>query len=355
MNQIPKNYRKRADECYKERNNGEDCSCEISNTIRLNPWCHLCKKLEGAKRAKKRTKTLKLSLKEEKLQSKEIETPKYEIERFKFPIDLIEFPLKRSTNLKKIKGKSKLELFLSGYYGDYHVDMPRRMKLMDLRTLLATLYFVDCNKNKIFEEKFTNYFHLLKVPDTPFYRKSITEGYKFLLHLLFYTPYIYDLENKQRNIKFNLTDKGEVDWENLPKFSMWHLLDSVHYEDKKRQSSIKVIVGTAFYERIFKSDFFTLVDIKKILPLKDIALNLYLLIERQDPKYIKNYTINFKNLKDHIGITTKHITRAREIFEKAWSDIKDRKLLEGYRYKIFISKKNGEEYIKFVKQRSLRH
>lgn len=361
MNRISEIFKKRANECYKENNNGKDCMVESSNTIKLHPWCDQCKKIRKFTpkfiNKKDGSDTLKLPLKEEKLQSKEIETPNYSIKKFKFPIDLIEFPIKNSNKFikRQYEGASDIELYLKGNYGKYLIKSPREYRLMDIRTLLTTLYFADYHKNCSYEEKFTRWLDLLELKSSGFYRKSIIEGLDYLKNTTFYTPYIYDLENKQRSFSFNLTDKGEIDYLNLPSFSVWSILDSYHHKvESKRKASIKIRIGKEFYERIYKDNYFTLIDIKKILPLKDIALNLYLLIKRQDPRYIKNYTVDFKTLKAQIGITDKHITNARKTFEKAWSDIKDRELLKGYRHKIFISKKNGGEYIKFVKQRGLR-
>ncbi|MBA7492297.1 hypothetical protein ES702_02846 [subsurface metagenome] len=352
---------KRAENCYKKCKG----DCLVSGTIRLHSYCDYCIKVKSQTLQlpfkKEKSDTLKSSLKEdikEKAQSKEIEIPKYKLKNSKFPIDLIEFPIKNSTKLeinKDKEGKDTIELYLSGYYGEYHIESSRNIKLMDYRTLLATLYFADYHKNKTFEEKFINWLDLLEVEDTGFYRKAILEGLKYLKKIILYTPYIYDLENKQRDFSFNLTDKGEIDWKNLPSFSVWGIIDQYHHltEKGKRKTKLKIMLG-GFYERMIKDNYFTLINVKKLLPLKDIALTLYLCVKRQDPKYISNYTMDFELLKAHIGITDKHITNARKTFEKAWNDIKDRELLKGYRHRIFISKKNNREYIKFVKQRSLK-
>ncbi len=115
------------------------------------------------------------------------------MKRFKFPIDLIELPIKYSNDLKVLKGKEKLlEFYLEGRYGPYYIDTPRKYKLMDIRTLLATLYFTDYYKDISFEEKFTDWLNLLEVSDTGFYRKSILKGLNFLkilhfTHLAFMT------------------------------------------------------------------------------------------------------------------------------------------------------------------------
>jgi len=276
------------------------------------------------------------------------------IKKFKFPIDLIEFPIKYSKEAitkKDDEGKSTLEVYLKGRYGPYHIETPRKYKLMDIRTLLANLYFTDYHKERIYTERFTNWLDLLEVEDTGFYRKAILNGLDYLERTIFYTPYIYDTEKQLRNSSFNFTDKGEIDWKNLPSFSVWRILDSYHHlsEEKKRKSEIKVILGTDFYERIFKDKYFSLIDFKKVIPLKDISLNLYLFVHRQDPKYIEKFPVIFEDLKAHIGITTKNITRARQIFEKAWQDIKDARLLLNYKYEL----KEKENLIWFYIKKSL--
>ena len=326
---------KKANDCYK-REKG-DCLVSGSGTLRLFSYCDYCQKLE--------------------LQSKEIKIPKYKIKKFKFPIDLIDYPLKKTKKIKIIneKGKNTLELFLSGYYGEYHIEAPRKFKLMDYRTLLATLYFIDYHKNKTFKNKFIDWLDLLEVEDTKFYRKSIIMGIDFLLDLKFYTPYIYDLQLKRRSSSFNLTEKGEIDYSNLPSFSVFRLINSYHHirEKSKRKSKIKVELNDIFYKRIFLNKYYTLIDFKKILPLKDIALNLYFFIKKQDPKNISNYTIDFKNLKTHIGITDTNITNAKKTFEKAWNDIKNTGILKGYQHRFFISKKDSKRKIKFSKPKDL--
>ncbi|MBA7493089.1 hypothetical protein ES702_03644 [subsurface metagenome] len=260
------------------------------------------------------------------------------IKKFKFPIDLIEFPIKYSEDAvtkKDDEGKRTLEVYLKGKYGPYHIETPRKYKLMDIRTLLATLYFTDYHKERIYTERFTNWLNLLEVEDTGFYRKSIIEGLDYLKKTTFYTPCLYDTEKQTRDY-FNLKEDRKIDWKNLPSFSVWSILDSYHHlsEERKRKSEIKLYVGDSFYERIFKDRFFSLINFKKVLPLRDIALNLYLFVKRQDPKNIGNFPNNFKLFKEHIGITTKNITWARQIFEKAWQDIQDEGLLSDYEYKI---------------------
>lgn len=61
-------------------------------------------------------------------------TKNKELKRFKFPIDLIEFPVKYSEGAitkKDDKGKNKLELYSKGRYSSYHIETPRKYKLMD--------------------------------------------------------------------------------------------------------------------------------------------------------------------------------------------------------------------------------
>lgn len=281
-------------------------------------------------------------------------TNKKILKRFKFPIDLIEFPIKYSKEVKIKKDDKEdktLEVYLEGRYGPYHIETPRKYKLMDIRTFLATLYFADFNKERIFKEKFINWLDLLEVPDTGFYRKSIIEGLDYLMKTIFYTPYIYDTEKQLRDFTPKLNDKGEIDWKNLPSFSVWGILDSYHHlrEEKKRKSEIKVIIGTDFYERIFKDKYFTLIDFKKVLPLRDVALNLYLFVRRQDPKYIENFPNDFELLKAHIGITDTKKIRAKETFDKAWDGIKKQELLENYCYELSEDKK----YIWFYIQKKI--
>jgi len=276
--QISENFRteselrsirkKRANDCYKEYKG--DCIVESSNTIRLHPeFCNYCKKLKS--------KISQLPFKKERSEivlkeflSKEIKTPKYEIQKFKFPIDLIDYPIKKTKDFKIInkKGKSTLELFLSGYYGEYLIKTFREFKIMDYRILLAVLYFADYHKDKTFNNKFIDWLDLLEVADIPFYRKSITMGMDFLSDLKFYTPYIYDSQLKRRSSSFSLTEKGEIDFSNLPSFSVFHLIDSYHHirQKDKRKSKIKVKLSDIFYKRIFLDKYYTLIDFKKILP-----------------------------------------------------------------------------------------
>ncbi|MBA7615977.1 hypothetical protein ES703_23267 [subsurface metagenome] len=377
VRRLKKNYKKGAsmnsETLFKEAYkcfNSKNGDCPISyNDPNLFDRCFFClehiqgikppkniKESDPPKNIKSKKKGSEIILK--KSPGKELEIPKYEIQKFKFPIDLIEFsPLKKTKDFKIIteKDKSTLELFLSGYYGKYLVKTFRKFKIMDYRTLLAVLYFTDYYKNKAFKNKVIEWLDLLEVEDTGFYRKSIAMGMDFLVDLKFYTPYIYDSQLKQRNSSFNLTEKGEIDFSNLPSFSVFHLIDSYHHikQKDKRKSKIKVNLSDIFYKRVFLDKYYTLINFKKILPLRDIALNLYLLIKRQDPKDISDYTIDFERVKAHIGITDKHITNARKTFEKAWNDIKGRGLLKGYQYRIFISKKDSKEKIKFSRQRDL--
>lgn len=288
-------------------------------------------------------------------QRKEIEIPKYKLKKSKFPIDLIDFPIKKTKDFIKTvdeEGKDTLELYLKGRYGKYHIVTPRQYKLMDIRTLLATLYFSDYYKDHIFTEKFTNWLDLMELKSTGFYRKSIIEGLEYLSDTKFYTPYLYDTENKIRD-HFSLKENGEIDWNNLPSYSKWHILSDYSVIKKRKKYSIEVILGDTFYKRLSLSKYYTLIDFKKVLPLKDITLNLYLFIKRQDPKSISNYKIDFELLKAHVGITTKNVTWARKTFEKAWKDIKERDLLKGYRHRIFTSKKDNKKYIIFKKLESL--
>jgi len=53
----------------------------------------------------------------------------------------------------------------------------------------------------------------------------------------------------------------------------------------------------------------------------------------------------FELLRDHIGITDKNITQARETFDNAFKDLKDRGLIKEYDYKIELL--DDEEYTQF--------
>jgi len=56
---------------------------------------------------------------------------------FKFPRDLIEFPIKYNKEVitkKDDKGNKTLEMYLERRYGPYHIETPRKYKLMDIRT-----------------------------------------------------------------------------------------------------------------------------------------------------------------------------------------------------------------------------
>lgn len=73
-----------------------------------------------------------------------------------------------------------------------------------------------------------------------------------------------------------------------------------------------------FYDRIFKNKYFTLINFKKLLPLREIALNLYLFAKRQDPQYIQaNYDfIEGKiNISEHKAITKKHIEEIKAFYD----------------------------------------
>lgn len=316
---------KKANDCYKKCKG----DCLVVGTLRLYSYCNYCKKL--------------------KLQNKEIKIPEYRIQKFKFPIDFTDFPFASKGSIIK-KNKDTLNLYLKGYYGDYVIETFRNSKLMDYRVFLIILYLADYHNNANFKEKFIEFLALLKRPDTLFYRKSILEGLDYLKKTTFYTPYIYDLKLKQRSKAFSLTNKGEIDYKNLPSFSVWSILNSYHHtkEKGKRKSKIEVRINEQYFGRIVKGRYYKLIELKKILPLKDIALKLYFFIIKYDPKNISNYPIDFNLFKIHIGIYDQNITNAKKTFKKAWISIKRAGLLKGYQHRFFTSKK-GKEKIKFKK------
>lgn len=282
-----------------------------------------------------------------------IEIPKYEIKEFKFPIDLVEFPLVNGRNLKEVIYEEKVYIIqdltsvIGGGKYHYKTRTPRPYTLMDFRTLLATFYFADYYQSRWITSKFTDWLELLEVSKKGgYYRKAIIEGLDYLKHTTFYTHYLWDTKKKTREA---YKDKD------LPPTSVFSPINEYHYfKDIKRQYKLKVEVGKSYYDRIYKESYFTYVNIKKLLPLSSIAMKLLIFLKRHKEDTLFIYPFIFELLRFNLGIKTKNITEARKTLEKAWSDIKKQGLLKGYSYKIWTSKKDNIEYIKFKFKESLK-
>jgi len=188
--QIPENFRteselrslrkKRANKCFKEyESEGDDCIA--SSTIRLHSYCNQCRKLKS--------KISQLPFKKERSdiilkesQSKELEISKIKIikKSFRFPINIAEFPLKKGKSLEKTS-KYKVEQ-PGSIYGEYVILSPRQYKPMDLKVFLASLYFTNQYKNRVFENKFIEWIDLLDIIDSGYYRREIIGGLIYLTH-----------------------------------------------------------------------------------------------------------------------------------------------------------------------------
>jgi len=328
-----KTYQMRANECFKE-NNG-DCIVEASNTIRLHPeFCNYCEKLKS--------KISQLPFKKERsdinLKSKEIEIPNGTIKKFKYPYLLASYPFLKDKNkfLTKYKGEETLLNQVFSMYGDYKIFSYRDPKLMDIKVSLADIYLSDYFKSIRYEISIKEFLDLLKLESTGYYRSEILKSQHYLKNTTFITPII----------NFKTGEKSGI--------HEWSILAEFKFQDKeKRKYYFEILLGDSFYKGIYENKY-TLLELEKVLDLSKIALNLYLFLIIQSPYKLSKYPKDFEELKIAIGITDTNLVRAKKTIEKAWNDIKDRGLLKGYRHsKIFISKKDNREKIKFSKQREL--
>lgn len=353
MNRTPEIFKKRANECYKEHNNGRDCMVESSNTIRRHPWCDQCEKLKKIKppgnlkaksiNKKKRSEViLKEPLKKEISLSKELEIPDQTIKKFKYPYLLASYPFFKDTSkfyklLVKhtIDEEESLENIAYGMYGEYKIISYRNPKLMDIKVLLVNIYLSDYFKSRRYEVSIKEFLEYLKLESTGYYRNEILKSQHYLKNTTFITPII----------DFNTGKKyGIHEWSILAEFKF--------HDEKKRKYHFEILLGDSFYKNIQKD--YTLIELGKVLSLSYIALNLFLFLTTQSPSKLYKYPKDFENLKISVGITTKNITRSKQIFEKAWKNIKSKGLLKGYRKsELFISKKDNREKIRFSKQRGL--
>lgn len=338
----------KAKNCYNGPGNKGSCSGSYDNNDKVCAYCleYLCKRPNPNKKGRP-DMDLKdiLDQVDKDTSNSEIEIPKNK-EVFKFPIDLVEFPLVNGRNPKEFLYEGKVfimqDLTSAIGKGKYHyiTRTPRPYTLMDFRTLLATLYFADDYKSRWIENKFILWLDLLEVSKKGrYYWDKTIQGLDYLKHTTFYTHYLWDTKKKTRNAH---NDKD------LTPTSVFSPINEYHYfKDIKRQYRLKVEVGKTFYDRIYKDKYFTYVNIKNLLPLSNIAMQLLIWVNRHDQDNLFKYPFIFELLKFNIGITDKNITQARKTFERAWKDLKDKNLLEGYSYKIRTSKKDNMEYIKF--------
>lgn len=346
--------RKDALKCYNGYGNKGNCSGSYDNDDKVCAYCleHL-RRITNPNKKGRSDINLKdiLDKVDKETSNNEIKKSKTKIKTFRFPVSLIEFPLsKQYKNSTEVKYRNKIYIVedLKSLYGSYQIRTVRQYKPIDTKTLLATLYFTyqfenkNQFENKTFENKFIDWLDLLEVSDTGFYRRELLEGLDFLVNT---TLYHFHAWNYKKGVREALK-KGDK----LPSFSMFHILDEVHYltEKDKRKSKLKVKVGETFYNKI--QERYTYIEIEKVLPLSDIALNLYVFLKKQyDKSTFVKIPYVFKLLKEHIGITDKNITYSKRTFEKAFKDLKDRGLIKEYDYKIELLDGTDSISFKFVK------
>jgi len=274
---------------------------------------------------------------------------------FKFPIDLMEFPLnKKDKNSTEVEYRNKIYIVkdLKSLYGGYGIRTIREHKPMDTKTLLATLYFThyfdkkNQFENKTFENKFTEWLEVLEIPkkSTGYYRKAIIEGLDYLANTTIYSYHAWNYSTREREA----FKKGE----DLPAFSVFHIINEFHHlKDKgKRKSKLRVEIGDTFYSKI--QERYTYLELDKVLPLSDIALNLYMFIKKQyEPTTFVKIPYPFELFREDIGITDKNKTYARRTFDNAFKELKDKGLANEYDYD--IEEFNGTDSISFTFVKSL--
>jgi len=278
----------------------------------------------------------------------EIKKSRTKIKTFKFPIDLMEVHLnKKDKNPTEVKYRNKIYIVkdLKSLYGGYGIRTIREHKPMDTKTLLATLYFTHYfdNKNqfenKTFENAFKSWLDLLDLEDTGYYRKAIIEGLDYLANTTLYHYHAWNYSTREREA----FKKGD----DLPAFSVFHIINEFHHlKDKgKRKSKLRVEIGETFYSKI--QERYTYLELEKVLPLSDIALNLYMFLKKQyDKTTFVKIPYPFELFREDMGITSKNITDAKRIFDNAFKDLKDRELVEEYDYKIELL--DGTDSISFT-------
>ncbi len=395
--ELRSSRKKRADICfYKEHNKG---NCMVEGSIRLYPWCDYCIKIRKLKKSYKKgvsmdsetlfkeaykcfnnkngdcpisysdqnlfdrcffclekiqgispPENIKESNPLKKIKSKkkgaeiilkeppgkELEDSDYINKKFKYPYLLALYPLLKDKNKfpTKYKGEETLLNQVSSMYGEYKIISYRDPKLMDFKVMLADIYLSDQLKGKRYEVSIKEFLKLLKLKSTGYYRSEILRSQHYLKNTTFITPLV-DFKTGKKS--------GIHEWSILAEFKF--------HDEKKRKYFFEILLGDSFYKNIQKD--YTLIEIKKVLSLSQIALNLYLYLTTQSPSKLYKYPKDFEILKMAIGITDTNLARAKKTFEKAWSDIKSKGLLKGYRYKIRTSKKDNKEKIRFSKQKEL--
>lgn len=340
--------------CYNGVGKKGSCSGSYDNGNKVCAYCleYLCRKPNSNKKEGSDISLTDMLDKAKKDTSNSvIEKSKTKVKTFRFPIDLIEFPLnKNDKNPTEVEYRNKIYIVedLKSLYGSYQIRTVRNHKPMDTKILLATLYFTDYFKNKnqfenkTFENKFIEWLDLLDIKDIPYYRKAIIEGLDFLENT---TLYHYHAWNYKKGIRETFKKGG-----GLPSFSVFHILDEYHHltEKHKRKSKLKVKVGETFYNKI--QERYTYIDIEKVLPLSDIALNLYMFLKKQyDKSTFVKIPYPFELFRYHIGITDKNITYAKRTFERAFKNLKDEGLIKEYDYDIKVSDNTDSITFKFIK------
>ncbi|GAH32125.1 unnamed protein product, partial [marine sediment metagenome] len=261
MSEIRK---RRADECYKECKG----DCLVEGSIRLHPeYCKYCKKvkeIEGSNQSKK-IKTKSINKKKESL-SKELEIPKGTITKFKYPYLLATYPFfKDTTKFYKLLVKhtideeESLENIAYGMYGEYKIISYRNPKLMDIKVLLVNIYLSDLYKARGYEISVKEFLKHLKLESTGYYRNEILKAQHFLKNTTFITPIIDFKTGKKYGIH---------EWSILAEFKF--------HDEKKRKYHFEILLGDSFYKNIQKD--YKLIELKKVLKLSYIALNLYLFL-----------------------------------------------------------------------------
>ena len=327
---------------FKDPHLSDKCFFCLKHIKGLKPPDNLKAKFINKKRGSEIIKKVKKS------PGKEIEIPESRIikKTFRFPISIAEFPLGKGKSLEKL---SKYEVEqLRSIYGEYVSITPRQYRPMDLKVFLASLYFTNQYKNRIFENKFIEWIGLLDIQDSSYYRRRIIGGLKYLTQSVLIHYHAWNYEKRKRET-FEI---GE-DKDKLPDFSVFHILNAFHHlsEKGKRKSKLKLEFNETFYKELFNRYIF--IEFEKVIPLSDISFNLYVFLKKQYQKEIfVNILYPFEELKEQIGITSKNITDARRIFDNAFKDLKDRELIREYDYK--IKSVEGEEVIRFKFIKSLK-
>ena len=388
--------KKRADTCYyKEYNKGD---CMVSGTIRLHFYCKYCIKVRRLKKDYKKGERMGLetlfkeafkcfnskegncnisysdpnlfdkcfyclekiqginppknmkgsnplkSVKSKKKGSetilkkspgKELEKPDYSIKKFKYPYLLASYPFFKDRSkfyklsVGKLKGEEQLVNYAYSMEGEYKISSYRNPKLMDIKVLLVNIYLSDYFKSRRYKISVKDFLGRLNLESTGHYRNEILKSLHFLKNTTFITPII----------DFNTGKKyGIHEWSILSEFKF--------HDEKRRKYHFEILLGDSFYKNMQKD--YTLIELKKVLDLSKIALNLFLYLKTQNPFNLYKYPKDWELLKIAIGITTKHITESRKTFEKAWSDIKSKGLLKGYRKsEVYIFKKDNKKKIRF--------